>query len=120
MRFVALVVARHERFYLQALTKDRSRNVRSVKTCRTRAIAGLSDAGIAMNNLAMVCQIFAAREVRLNPSIMCCPMLSWPPSCRRAEIGGMRWDELANGVWASPASRTKNGREHLLPLPGLA
>ena len=42
--------------------------------------------------------------------------------CRRQEVGGMRWDELdlERGVWTIPASRTKTGRGHILPLPPLA
>ena len=41
---------------------------------------------------------------------------------RRQEIGGMAWPELDrnNGTWRLPGSRTKNGREHKLSLPGLA
>ena len=38
---------------------------------------------------------------------------------RRQEIGGIAWPELDldAGVWTKPASRTKNKREHKLPLP---
>jgi integrase len=41
---------------------------------------------------------------------------------RREEVGGMRWAELDrdNATWTIPASRTKNRREHILTLPGLA
>jgi len=39
---------------------------------------------------------------------------------RRDEAGGMRWDELSDGVWTIPGSRTKNGRELELALPPLA
>jgi integrase len=41
---------------------------------------------------------------------------------RRAEVGGMRWSEidLDKGTWSLPASRTKNQRPHVLPLPRLA
>jgi integrase len=37
---------------------------------------------------------------------------------RRAEVGGMAWRELdlPCGLWSLPASRTKNGRPHLVPL----
>jgi integrase len=37
---------------------------------------------------------------------------------RRNEVGGMRWAELdlARGVWTIPAARTKNRREHIVPL----
>jgi integrase len=41
-------------------------------------------------------------------------------AARREEVGGMLWGELGNGSWTIPASRTKNGREHALPLPELA
>ena len=38
---------------------------------------------------------------------------------RLREVGAMGWDELdqASGKWTIPAARTKNGREHMLPLP---
>ena len=39
---------------------------------------------------------------------------------RREEIGGLRWDELVDGVWTLPASRSKNHRELVLTLPLLA
>jgi integrase len=37
---------------------------------------------------------------------------------RRDEVAGMRWSELnlETGTWTLPASRTKNKREHLVPL----
>ncbi|WP_336492391.1 tyrosine-type recombinase/integrase [Methylobacterium nigriterrae] len=40
---------------------------------------------------------------------------------RRSEVAGMRWDELRNcgtdeAIWDLPASRTKNGQPHLVPL----
>jgi integrase len=39
--------------------------------------------------------------------------------CRRQEVGSMRWSELdaERGLWTVAAERTKNGREHTLPLP---
>jgi integrase len=42
--------------------------------------------------------------------------------CRRQEIGGMRRSELDlnAGTWALPAARSKNHREHVLPLSPLA
>jgi integrase len=38
--------------------------------------------------------------------------------CRRAEIGDMAWGELDldRGTWTIPASRSKNGRAHTLPV----
>jgi integrase len=40
---------------------------------------------------------------------------------RRTEVGGIAWTEVdEHGTWAIPASRTKNGREHSLPLSSLA
>src|SRR5262249_37501891 len=38
--------------------------------------------------------------------------------CRRQEIGGMCWSELDRdaGTWTLPASRSKNKRQHALPL----
>ncbi|MCK7581509.1 MAG: integrase family protein [Chromatiales bacterium] len=37
---------------------------------------------------------------------------------RRDEVAGMRWSEvdLASAMWTLPADRTKNHREHLMPL----
>jgi integrase len=35
---------------------------------------------------------------------------------RRDEVGGMRWSELAGYIWTIPTTRTKNHREHQLPL----
>jgi len=35
---------------------------------------------------------------------------------RRAEVGGMRWTEIKHGTWTIPSERTKNGREHVVPL----
>jgi integrase len=44
--------------------------------------------------------------------------------CRRAEIGGITWDEFDNPeqptVWELPARRSKNGRKHTLPLLPMA
>lgn len=41
---------------------------------------------------------------------------------RRGEVAGLRWSELdwANAVWNIPPARTKNGRQHALPLSPLA
>jgi integrase len=41
---------------------------------------------------------------------------------RRQEVGGMAWPEIdfERGLWTLPAARSKNGRAHTLPLPGLA
>jgi integrase len=41
---------------------------------------------------------------------------------RRSEVGGMAWTELdfERSTWTIPAARTKNGREHQLPLTSLA
>jgi integrase len=41
---------------------------------------------------------------------------------RRSEVGGMAWSEVdvALGTWTIPAARTKNGREHSLPLGSLS
>jgi integrase len=43
-------------------------------------------------------------------------------AARRGEVGGMRWSELDldRAVWAIPPQRTKNKREHVLPLMPLA
>ena len=41
---------------------------------------------------------------------------------RRAEVAGMRWSEvdLAARAWTLPGARTKNGREHVVPLSDAA
>jgi integrase len=39
---------------------------------------------------------------------------------RRTEVGGMRWSELDGELWTLPASRTKNGQKHDVPLGGMA
>jgi integrase len=39
---------------------------------------------------------------------------------RRDEVAGMRHAELKDGVWTLPVARTKNKREHVVPLPQLA
>jgi integrase len=41
-------------------------------------------------------------------------------ACRREEIGGLRWSEIADGVLTLPAERVKNGHEHKLPLLPMA
>lgn len=35
---------------------------------------------------------------------------------RRDEVGAMRWTELAGNAWTIPGQRTKNHREHTVPL----
>ena len=39
---------------------------------------------------------------------------------RRGELGGMRWSEIKGDLWTIPGERTKNGREHVVPLSGAA
>jgi integrase len=39
---------------------------------------------------------------------------------RRSEVTGMRWEELADGVWTVPATRYKTNREHVVPLSAMA
>lgn len=41
---------------------------------------------------------------------------------RRGEVAGLRWSEVdwLNAVWNIPPARTKNGRQHALPLTPLA
>jgi integrase len=43
-------------------------------------------------------------------------------ACRRQEIGGMSWSELdpEHGTWTLPGERSKNHRQHALPLPAVA
>ena len=35
---------------------------------------------------------------------------------RRSEVAEMTWAELTDDTWSLPASRTKNGRPHIVPL----
>ena len=39
---------------------------------------------------------------------------------RRTEVGGMRRPEINGNDWIIPATRTKNGREHIVPLAPIA
>lgn len=39
---------------------------------------------------------------------------------RRNEVAHMQWSELSDNVWTIPASRAKNGRANMLPLPPAA
>ena len=41
-------------------------------------------------------------------------------AARREEVGGICRTELAAGTWTIPAKRSKNGRQHVLPLPPAA
>ena len=70
----------------------------------------------------------AARERTLNDDEIRKVWLSevplWSPiarlllltACRRTELGEMRWDEVKDGVWTIPASRTKTNKDVALPL----
>jgi integrase len=60
---------------------------------------------------------------------LACESLGWPfgpmfrllilTGQRRNEVAGMCWNEIddATGLWTIPAFRTKNRREHVVPLP---
>jgi integrase len=37
-------------------------------------------------------------------------------ACRGTEIGSLRWSEIVDGNIVLPAARTKNSREHIIPL----
>jgi integrase len=39
---------------------------------------------------------------------------------RRNEVGGMQWSEITGDLWTIPGARTKNHREHTLPLSSTA
>jgi integrase len=39
---------------------------------------------------------------------------------RRDEVAGMTWAELSDNAWTIPASRTKNGATHIVPLSAQA
>jgi integrase len=38
-------------------------------------------------------------------------------AARTGEVTGMTWNEVENGNWVLPPDRTKQGREHAVPLP---
>jgi integrase len=40
--------------------------------------------------------------------------------CRLREVAGMRRSECKDELWTIPGSRTKNGKDHVVPLPQLA
>jgi integrase len=67
----------------------------------------LSDAELAA--------IWAATEERADYN-MIVRLCLWT-GCRRSEAGSMKWSEFVDGEWRIPASRTKNHRELVLPLP---
>jgi integrase len=39
---------------------------------------------------------------------------------RLSEVAGLRWSELSDAIWTIPSTRTKNHREHVVPLAPLA
>ena len=39
---------------------------------------------------------------------------------RREEVSSMRWDEIRGDLWVIPGPKTKNGKEHEVPLSPLA
>ena len=41
-------------------------------------------------------------------------------AARSGEVRGACWNEIDGGVWKIPGERTKNGREHRVPLTGAA
>jgi integrase len=41
-------------------------------------------------------------------------------ACRAAEIGGLLWGEIRDGMIVLPAERVKTGRPHVVPIPGPA
>lgn len=65
--------------------------------------------------------VWLATEAEPNP-IAKLVQLALLTGQRRGEIAGMRWDELhlSDGYWAIPGARTKNGKDHIVPLSFLA
>jgi integrase len=53
---------------------------------------------------------------RMNPLIAGSFKLKLLTAQRDTEIRHMRWSEIQGDVWTVPAARTKNGREHRVPL----
>jgi integrase len=41
-------------------------------------------------------------------------------AARRNEVGGMKWEEIKDGIWTIPAERSKNKKAHRLPITSLA
>jgi integrase len=68
--------------------------------------------------LARVWRTGEAMSYPFGPAI-CLLILT---GARREEVGAMRWGEvnLAEKVWTLPATRSKNGVEHVIPLSDLA
>jgi integrase len=65
----------------------------------------------------MACEsIDAPREATFGPLLR----LLLLTAQRLNEVTRMRRQELADGMWRLPGERTKNHREHLVPLPSLA
>jgi integrase len=52
----------------------------------------------------------------VGPYADCMRWLLWT-GCRLSEAVGATTAEIADGVWTVPASRTKAGRDHAVPLP---
>ena len=63
--------------------------------------------------------LWAATE-RLCPQYRAAIRLMLLTGQRRSEVAGMRRGELDGSTWTIPAARTKNKREHVVPLSGLA
>jgi integrase len=61
-----------------------------------------------------IAALWVATE-QLHDFDMIVRMCLWT-GCRRSEAGGMRWDELVDGVWSVPGTRSKNHRALVLPL----
>jgi integrase len=40
--------------------------------------------------------------------------------CRKSEIGSLQWNQIQEKQMTIPASVSKNGREHTIPIPSLA
>lgn len=66
-------------------------------------------------------QLWLATQAELNP-IAKFIQLALVTGQRRGELAGMRWTELHydQGYWEIPGARTKNGRDHIVPLSFLA
>jgi integrase len=66
-----------------------------------------------------ICTLWPVLESNGNLGRACQVMLL--TGSRRSEVTGMRWDELADGVWTIPAARyKKRGKDHVVPLSAMA
>ncbi|HJS88588.1 MAG TPA: tyrosine-type recombinase/integrase [Steroidobacteraceae bacterium] len=72
--------------------------------------------------IASVWKGLGAAEFKASQTVRLALKLVLVTAQRPGEVAGMRWDEIDTdaALWTIPAERSKNGREHRVPLSGLA